>query len=99
MTKKGGYSMNFKVMRQADVPLGRKGKHNAIVARILSDLDQLGEGAALKIPLDGLIDGKEKVRSALNRAMKKHRRIVLTASDDTFLYVWNEKSRSGTEGR
>jgi hypothetical protein len=33
---------------------------------------------------------KEKVRSALNRATRKGSRKVATASDDAFLYVWNE---------
>jgi hypothetical protein len=33
---------------------------------------------------------KEKVRSALNRAIHKTRRDVATASDENFLYVWNE---------
>jgi hypothetical protein len=35
-------------------------------------------------------ESKEKVRSALNRATRKDGRHVATASDDTFLYVWNE---------
>ena len=90
MAKKRVSPMNFKTMRQADVPQGRRGKHNEIVQQILSDLDQLGDGAALKIPLDGLAAGKEKVRSALNRATRKTHQVVVTASDDTFLYVWNE---------
>ena len=36
--------MNFKSMPQGDVPQGRNGKHKEIVTRILSDLDQVGEG-------------------------------------------------------
>ena len=82
--------MNFKSMPQADVPQGRKGKHNAVVTKILSDLDQLRKGVALKVPLAQLAEGKEKVRSALNRATRKSGRTVATASDGTFLYVWNE---------
>jgi hypothetical protein len=82
--------MNFKSMPQGDVPQGRNGKHKEIVTRILSDLDQLPAGAALKVPLAQLDESKEKVRSALNRATRKSRRSVATASDDTFLYVWNE---------
>jgi hypothetical protein len=35
---------------------------------------------------------KAKVRSALNRATRQGGRTVATASDDTFLYVWNEKA-------
>ena len=82
--------MNFKGMAQADVPQGRNGKHKAIVTRILSDLDQVQKGVALKVPLAQLADTKENVRSALNRATRKRGRSVATASDDTFLYVWNE---------
>ena len=82
--------MNFKEMPQADVPQGRNGKHKAIVTKILSDLDQLQNGIALKVPLAELADSKENVRSALNRATRKKGHNVATASDDTFLYVWNE---------
>ena len=82
--------MNFKGMPQADVPQGRNGKHKAIVAKILSDLDQIQKGVALKVPLAQLTSSKENVRSALNRASRKGGRTVATASDGTFLYVWNE---------
>jgi hypothetical protein len=84
--------LNFKSMRQADVPHSRNGKHKDIVTRILSDLDQIEKGSALKIPLAQLTESKEKVRSALNRATRKRGHNVATASDDTFLYVWNETS-------
>jgi hypothetical protein len=87
-------AMNFKGMPQADVPQGRNGKHKAIVTRILSDLDQVQMGVALKVPLAQLSESKEKVRSALNRATRKGGRQVATASDDTFLYVWNETEQS-----
>ena len=83
-------SMNFTSMAQVDVPQGRKGKHKEIVTRILSDLDQLKKGVALKVPLADLAASKENVRSALNRATRKSGRSVATASDGTFLYVWNE---------
>ena len=82
--------MNFKGMPQADVPQGRNGKHKAIVTKILSDLDQVPKGVALKVPLVELAHSKEKVRSALNRATRKGGRNVATASDGAFLYVWNE---------
>ena len=82
--------MNFKTMAQPDVPRGRNGKHKRIVTRILSDLDQLPAGIALKVPLAELAETKENVRSALNRAVNKSGRNVATASDADFLYVWNE---------
>ena len=81
--------MHFKTMIQTDVPQGRNGKHKEIVTMILKDLDQLEDGAALKIPLSELAAGKAKVRSALNRAARTADRIVATATDANFLYVWN----------
>jgi hypothetical protein len=82
--------MNFATMAQLDVPQGRNGKHKQIVTRILSDLDRVPDGVALKVPLADLAESKEKVRSALNRAVHKGERSVATASDADFLYVWNE---------
>jgi hypothetical protein len=82
--------MNFKTMAQLDVPQGRNGKHKQIVTKILTDLDRLPEGVALKVPLAELEESKENVRSALNRAIHKSSRDVATASDVDFLYVWNE---------
>ena len=82
--------MNFTTVAQTDVPQGRSGKHKAIVTRILSDLDQIETGVALKVPLAGLDGGKAKVRSALNRATRKGGRTVATATDANFLYIWNE---------
>jgi hypothetical protein len=82
--------MNFTTMLQLDVPQGRSGKHKQIVTKILSDLDQIPQGTALKVPLAELAQSKEKVRSALNRATRKAGSKVATASDTRFLYVWNE---------
>ena len=88
---------HFKTMEQSSVPQGRKGKHQQIVAVILKDLDKLKDGSAIKVPLAELVESKEKVRSALNRATRKAGRTVATASDATFLYVWNvSESRQST---
>lgn len=86
--------MNFKTMAVPQVPQGRKGKHNQIVMQILSDLDQVQEGMALKVPLADLAESKEKVRSALNRATRKADLKVVTASDEDYLYIWNENKKS-----
>jgi hypothetical protein len=83
--------MNFRTMMQTDVPQGRNGKHKEIVTRILADLNQINDGIALKVPLAELAESKEKVRSALNRATRKAGRNVATATDATFLYVWNDQ--------
>jgi hypothetical protein len=89
---KSSIPMNFKTMAQAKVPQGRNGRHKRIVTKILSDLDQVNDGIALKIPLADLADSKEKVRSALNRATRKAGRNVATATDVSFLYIWNESA-------
>src|SRR4029453_4121804 len=81
--------MNFKGMPQADVPQGRNGKHKSIVTKILSDLDQVPKGVALKVPLADLAHSKEKVRAALNRATRKGGRKGATASDRKFIYMGN----------
>jgi len=91
MSRSQKTSMNFRTMAQSDVPQGRNGKHKLIVTMILSDLDQLKDGVALKVPLAELAEGKAKVRAALNRATRKGGRTVVTASDENYLYVWNQK--------
>lgn len=85
--KKTG-TMNFKTVSQADLPYGRSGKHKQVVLRLLSDLNQLQPGQALKIPLSELPDTKENIRSALNRATTLKGIDVATSSDTDHLYVW-----------
>jgi hypothetical protein len=88
----------FESIPQADLPKGRGGKHKTIVAELLSDLHQLEEGNALKIPLSALPDSKENIRSALSRATRQQEIEIATSSDDKFLYVWKptrELRRSG----
>ena len=84
---------NFKTMQESDVPHSRNGKHKKITSMILSDLDQLPEGEAIKVPLESLDDSKENVRSALNGATRKGGRSVSTATDGGFLYVWNARKK------
>jgi hypothetical protein len=81
-------SMRFKSVLQADVPKGRDGKHKQIITQLLSDIAQLDDGAALKIPLTELPDTKENIRSALSRAAAQQKLNISTSSNDEFLYVW-----------
>jgi DNA helicase TIP49 (TBP-interacting protein) len=76
--------MNFKTMSQCDVPQGRNGKHKEVVTKILSDLDQLPAGVALKVPLAELEESKENVRSALNRAIHKTAAMLRPPATPTF---------------
>ena len=90
-----GTAMNFAQLAQADVPQGRRGKHRMIVTKILADLAQVAPGIAIKVPLADLAESKEKVRSAVNRASRKAGITVVTASDESYLYLWNEATQKG----
>jgi len=80
----------FQAILQGDVPKGRDGKHKWIVTRLLTDLDRLRPGMALKIPLAALPDTKENIRSALNRATRQRGIDLSTSSDAEFLYIWKQ---------
>jgi hypothetical protein len=78
----------FQSISQLDVPKRRDGKHKKIVLELLSDIEQLESGSAMKIPLAALPGSKENIRSALNRATRQKGIEVATSSDAEFLYVW-----------
>lgn len=80
--------MRFSSILQADVPKGRDGKHKRIITQLLSDIEKLQQGSALKIPLAELPDTKENIRSALSRAASQARLAIATSSNDQFLFVW-----------
>lgn len=84
----------FESILQHDVPKGRDGKHKQIITQLMSDIDRLGLGTALKIPLSALPDTKENIRSALNRATRLKGIEVATSSDAENLYVWKVESES-----
>lgn len=85
---------NFRTLDLGDVPHSRAGKNKKIVSMILRDLDQLKDGAALRVPLADLGNTKANVRSALNRATRNAKLNVATATDEDFLYVWNVNKAS-----
>ena len=87
-------SMKFESILQNDVPKGREGKHKRIVTQLLSDIAQLEEGTALKVPVSALPDTKENIRAALNRASRQKGIDIATSSDDSHLYIWKVKHDS-----
>jgi hypothetical protein len=89
-----GVPMKFQSILQLDVPKGRDGKHKKIVSQLLSDIDQLSTGTALKVPLSALPDSKENIRSALNRATRQKGIEVATSSDEEHLYIWKVEPES-----
>jgi hypothetical protein len=86
--------MKFESILQFEVPKGRDGKHKKIVTQLLSDIDQLAAGSALKVPLSALPDSKENIRAALNRATRQRGIEVATSSDEHHLYIWMVKQDS-----
>ena len=86
--------MKYQSISQIDVPKGRDGKHKRIVMQLLSDIEQLETGRALKIPLEALPDTKENIRSALNRATRQRGIELATSSDADFLYIWKAEGAS-----
>ncbi len=91
-------SMRFESIPQGDVPKRREGKHKKIITQLLSDIAQLPEMSALKIPLAELPDTKENIRSALSRAGRLNNLDLSTSSDDQFLFVWRNSPKSRTNG-
>ena len=87
-------SLKYETVHQAEVPKGREGKHKRIVTELMSDLQQLKSGRALKVPLATLPDTKENIRAALNRATRQKGIDVATSSDAEFLYIWRVEGRS-----
>jgi hypothetical protein len=86
--------MKYQSIKQVDVPKGRDGKHKQIVTQLLSDIEQLEDDLALRIPLEALPDTKENIRSALNRATRQKGIEVATSSDAEFLYIWRVSDKS-----
>jgi hypothetical protein len=82
-------ALQFGTMDVVDVPKFREGKHKRIITLILYELSELKPGSAIKVPLAALGDTTANVRSALNRAARKAGRRVVTAADESFLYIWN----------
>lgn len=87
-------SMHFESILQKEIPKGREGKHRKIVSQLLSDIDRLERGTALKVPLSALPDSKENIRSALNRATRQRNIDLATSSDAEYLYIWKIDSKA-----
>ena len=85
--------LNFETTEVGNVPHERKGKHNALMTRVLHDLQRIEPGVALKIPVSALGSQKlENIRAALAREIKKTTLKIGTSVDDDYFYVWRKKS-------
>jgi hypothetical protein len=89
---KGGSKPHYEQVPTSTVKGHRRGKHHELIQRILSDLEFLPQGSAIKIPLKST-DGVtlENLRSAVHRATKKLN--VETSSDSEHFYLWKGESK------
>ncbi|MEG9436077.1 hypothetical protein JAO29_07850 [Edaphobacter sp. HDX4] len=90
--------VRFESILQDEVPKGREGKHSKIIQQLLSDIEQLSAGSALKIPLSELPDSKENIRSALSRAGRQRKLKLATSSNKDYLFVWQNQPRDANDG-
>jgi len=86
-----GKELNFDTVEVADVPHERKGKHNALMSRIVHDLQRIDPGVALRVPVSALGSQRiENIRAALAREIKKTTLRIGTSIDDDYFYVWRK---------
>jgi hypothetical protein len=91
-----GNDTHYATVNRSDVPQGRRGKHRKTVADILADLSKLNAQQAVKVPLSSLNGEKmQNLRSALNRVTREKNLMVVTSSDEKYLYVWRADSAKG----
>jgi len=73
----------------------RKGKHHALMTKIMEDLRESAPGFAVRIPLSGTEQVSIlNLRSAIVRVAAKEGIAVSTSSDDENFYVWKAPNHS-----
>lgn len=82
---------NYETVSIDDLRKTRRGKHYDFVSGVMSDLETLKEGSAMKIPLKDL-EGESVInlRAAVNRASASKGLKISTSSDDNYFYVWRQ---------
>lgn len=83
-----------------EVPRGRRGKHHGTVENILADVAALKDGSALRVPIESF--GRTKmanVRAALGRAAKQREMVIVTTSDDQYLFIWRGDDKIARKAR
>ena len=94
-TRKPEEHCSFYTVSDTDLPSGRKGKHHAMLLKVLQDLEHLSEGRAIRIPLADYSGSIADIRSAIHRATVKQKLEIATSSDDEFFYVWKPRHAQG----
>jgi hypothetical protein len=74
---------------------GRRGKHDELMARILSELSALPEGEAIKVPLADIKGvSLANLRAAVARATSSRGLKIATYSDAENLYLWQRTKKT-----
>jgi hypothetical protein len=80
---------NYSRVPVSTLKKSRKGKHHALVLKIMEDLRGVEGGYAVKIPLSST-EGVSvlNLRSAITRAAAKEDIHIATSADDENFYAW-----------
>ena len=82
---------NYETVSVDDLKKTRRGKHHDFVNGVMSDLELLKEGSAMKIPLKELKgESVVNLRAAVNRASATKGLRISTSSDENYLYIWRQ---------
>ena len=83
---------NYQTVSIDELSKKRRGKHHDFVTGVMSDLEMLKEGSAIKIPLKE-VKGESVVnlRAAINRASASKGVKISTSSDEDFFYIWRQQ--------
>ena len=86
------HAPNYETVSIDDLRKTRRGKHHDFVSGVMSDLEVLKEGSAIKIPLKD-VKGESVInlRSAVNRASAAKGLRISTSSDANYFYIWRQK--------
>jgi len=85
-------SANYETVSIDDLKKTRRGKHHDFVSGVMSDLEMLKEGSAIKVPLKD-VKGETVInlRAAVNRAGASKGVKIATSSDENYFYIWRQK--------
>jgi hypothetical protein len=79
----------YEIVSLSQIRQGRRGRHHELVTTIFDQLQKIGDGQAIKLPLGK--PGKafvSNLRAALLRAAASRNIKVGTYSEDGYIYVW-----------
>lgn len=86
-------SGRYRQVQIASLDRGRRGKHYALVQKILKELKSTDSGSALQIPLDQVGNvGLANLRSAVHRGASSEGIAIQTLADADYFYVWSTSS-------